>query len=42
LISQSKIKLSVVVDKSIPKAHADQEKAIEILNNLISNALKFT
>lgn len=42
LISQSNIKLSVVVDESIPKAHADQEKAIEILNNLISNALKFT
>jgi signal transduction histidine kinase len=38
-----KIKLAVSLDKSLPaKADFDQVKIAQVLNNLISNALKFT
>ncbi|MFH1822244.1 MAG: ATP-binding protein [Patescibacteria group bacterium] len=43
LAEEAKISLSIKLAKNIPKKiNIDKEKIIQVLNNLISNALKFT
>jgi signal transduction histidine kinase len=42
LVNKRKIKLRVILDHSIPKVSLDHEKIKRVLNNIISNAVKFT
>jgi signal transduction histidine kinase len=40
--SQQHIALSISVDNELANVHADPDRLVQVLDNLISNALKFT
>ncbi len=39
---ESRVRLEVVLDQTIPLVYADPDRALEVLINLIDNAIKFT
>src|SRR6059036_3658674 len=42
LVQDKKISLKATVDPALPSIHADPRRLGQVLNNLISNAIKFT
>jgi len=42
LVQDKKISLKATVDPALPSIHADPRRLDQVLNNLISNAIKFT
>jgi len=41
-VAERGLKLNLVVDRNLPKAYFDKVRIKQVINNLISNALKFT
>ena len=42
LAEEKGLKVTVELDEELPKIHFDKDKIIQVLTNLVSNAIKFT
>ncbi|MDP3790492.1 MAG: PAS domain-containing sensor histidine kinase [Candidatus Omnitrophota bacterium] len=42
LVSKNRLKFNLKLENKLPRANFDKDKIIEVLNNLISNAVKYT